>query len=179
MGNGKHWIQTYTGKQFFYDDIDSNDIDIRDVAHALSNIPRFAGHMKKFYSVAEHSVNVARLCSTKGKKSDMWGLLHDASEAYISDIPKPMKWAVPEIVTYELKIQIAVRKAFDITFDDDIEDIVDWADLLMLITERYKGFDFIIPWGYYEDIEPANMELKFLSPNEAEREFLKIYSMLT
>src|SRR5271156_4912831 len=80
------WIQTFTGKKFYPFNPKPQDIDIRDIAHALSNICRFTGHTKRFYSVAEHSRNVAKLVPAHMK---LQALLHDASEAYLCDIARP------------------------------------------------------------------------------------------
>lgn len=82
------WIQTYTGKQFWPLNPSVNDIDIEDIAHALSNQCRFAGHCEKFYSVAQHSVLVSHFCDADDA---LWGLLHDASEAYLVDMCRPVK----------------------------------------------------------------------------------------
>lgn len=82
------WIQTFTGKQFWPIDPQIEDIDIKDIAHALSLICRFTGHCEKFYSVAEHSI---RVCDVLPKELKLYGLLHDASEAYLTDISRPLK----------------------------------------------------------------------------------------
>lgn len=82
------WISTYTGKRFHPFDPRPEDVDIRDIAHALALQCRFAGHCSGFYSIAQHSVLVSRHCDPADA---LWGLLHDASEAYLCDIPKPLK----------------------------------------------------------------------------------------
>jgi hypothetical protein len=81
------WIVTYTGKRFWPLDPDFNGIDIADIAHALSNTCRFTGHTSEFYSVAQHSVLVSSMCPD----APLYGLLHDASEAYLCDIARPVK----------------------------------------------------------------------------------------
>jgi hypothetical protein len=83
------WIQTSGGGIMDYDNPIADPPDIRDVAHALSQICRFCGHTRSFYSVAEHSVHVSRACIPLENKR--WGLLHDASEAYTGDCPSPFK----------------------------------------------------------------------------------------
>lgn len=84
----EYWIQTYTGKTFFYNNPQEKDISILDIAHSLSLQCRFNGHAKTFYSVAQHSVLASENVLPGAA---MWGLLHDAAEAYISDIPRPLK----------------------------------------------------------------------------------------
>lgn len=81
------WILTYTGKQFRPLDPEWDMIDIVDIAHALSNTCRFTGHTNTFYSVAQHSYLVSLLCDDH----QLYGLLHDASEAYLCDISTPVK----------------------------------------------------------------------------------------
>ena len=81
-------ITTFSGVRFWPLLPNPADIRIEDIAHALSNQCRFAGHSREFYSVAEHSVRVSQLCRPEDA---LWGLLHDASEAYLSDVPAPLK----------------------------------------------------------------------------------------
>jgi uncharacterized protein len=82
------WIQTYTGKQFWPLSPLPEDIVIEDIAHALSMQCRFGGHVRTFYSVAQHSVHVSLLVEPQYA---LWGLLHDAAEAYLVDLPRPIK----------------------------------------------------------------------------------------
>jgi hypothetical protein len=103
-------ITTLSGIRFWPLLPNPADIRIEDIAHALSNQCRFAGHLREFYSVAEHSVRVSKHCRPEDA---LWGLLHDASEAYLSDVPAPMK-ELPEFEAYRaaersLQDTIAVR----------------------------------------------------------------------
>ena len=82
------WIQTFTGKQFYPLEPRLEDIDIVDIAHSLSMQCRFGGHCREFYSVAQHCLNVSDLCPPYLKLA---GLLHDAAEAYLCDLPSPVK----------------------------------------------------------------------------------------
>ena len=82
------WIQTFSGKQVWPLEPDMESLCIEDIAHALSHQCRFAGHTRKFYSVAEHSVRATYLMPVG---LELWGLLHDASEAYLVDVPRPLK----------------------------------------------------------------------------------------
>ncbi len=85
------WIQTFTGRKFSPLAPRPEDVDIRDIAHALAMKCRFNGHCSPFYSVAEHSVRVSWLLEQQGKREALWGLMHDAAEAYLPDLGGPIK----------------------------------------------------------------------------------------
>ncbi len=118
-------LTTFTGKQFYphLPDSPMNEICIRDIAHALSLICRYGGHCKRFYSVAEHSVHLARFLLKDANRSwrersqprhtilewAMWALLHDASEAYAGDIVRPAKVGLPDYARMESRIITARR----------------------------------------------------------------------
>lgn len=87
---GDGWINTYTGRKVYPLNLQLDDLDIIDIAHALSHVCRYAGHVTQFYSVAQHSVHVSQFVPPEYA---MWGLLHDASEAYLGDVPRPWKRA--------------------------------------------------------------------------------------
>lgn len=95
MNRNNSWIQTYTGKKFFPLDPDPDLICIEDIAHALANLCRYGGHSKMFYSVAQHSLIVSRMSTNY----PLHGLLHDASEAYLGDMVRPLKH-LPEMAPY-------------------------------------------------------------------------------
>lgn len=83
-------IVTYTGVEFDPLHPDPDWLDIRDIAHSLSNQCRFTGHTSEYLSVAQHSIHVSEILPYELK---LWGLLHDASEAYMSDIARPLKYS--------------------------------------------------------------------------------------
>jgi 5'-deoxynucleotidase YfbR-like HD superfamily hydrolase len=109
-------IETYMGKWVNPLDMKVEDVDIYDIAHALSLAPRFAGHTPKLYSVAEHSVNVALIL--RGWKCtpnvQLEGLLHDGSEAYICDLPRPIKDMMPEYREIERRLQDTIYERFEL-----------------------------------------------------------------
>lgn len=81
-------IRLYRGGYFYPLEPSRSEFDIRDIAHALSLMPRFAGHSPRFVSVAQHCVEVSETCAPDDA---LWGLFHDASEAYLMDMPAPIK----------------------------------------------------------------------------------------
>mgnify|MGYP004599253743 FL=1 len=101
-----NWINTYTEKYFDVMDPDPDLIDIRDVAHSLSLQCRGNGHVKSFFSVAQHCVNCCREAAARGcsRRVTLACLLHDASEAYMCDIPRPVKKLLPQYIEHENKL---------------------------------------------------------------------------
>ena len=163
------WIQTYSGIRFTPTNPNSDAIVIQDIAHSLSLQCRFSGHSKSFYSVAQHSILVSYECDPG---EELWGLLHDASEAYLVDIPKPLK-ASGKFDAY-LEFEKNMMKAICNRFGLDVQEpsSVKKADYKLLCTEardllvepRKDGFDLSESLPY--TIVP-------LSPKDAEKEFLK------
>lgn len=134
----KPWIRTYSGKNVNPLSPTSKDICIEDIAHALAQVNRFAGHAIKPVSVAQHSVYVSRLCS---KEHQLQGLLHDASEAYIGDVTKWIKehesFAYYRMV--EQRLQTVIFRKFGCKLKQHPE--VDEADKIMVRFEATKSFD--------------------------------------
>lgn len=111
------WIQTHSRKRFSLLNPDPESVDILDIAHSLSHQCRFLGHVEKFYSVAQHSVLVSLLCPSE---LALWGLLHDAAEAYIGDMPMPLK-CLPEMEEYrkvEAGVMLAVCTKFKLPLEE-------------------------------------------------------------
>lgn len=108
------WLQTRSGLAFDFEDPRPEQINIGDIAHALGHLCRFAGHASRFYSVAEHSVHCARFLNEPDGTKDFarWGLMHDAHEAYVVDIPSPLKRLLPDYQHIENLAEIAVRTRF-------------------------------------------------------------------
>ena len=177
-----NWLQTYTGVPFYPLDPRPEDINIEDIAHALSNVCRYGGHCKNFYSVGQHCCIVSRLVP---KGMEMWGLLHDASEAYLVDIPRPLKEYLVNYYTIEEDCMNSVAAKFNLQMP--IPEEVKLADNAALKIERElfmlkaeKAVWFIddvhidLPWykGNYMDTlinpqKPARAELVFLERYES------------
>ncbi len=108
IGRGD-WIQTAHGRQFWPIDPRPDEVFIDDIAHALSMLCRFGGHCLHFYSVAEHSVLLSRAAPPEHK---LWALLHDAGEAYLVDVPRPLKPFLAGYREAEDKIMLAICERF-------------------------------------------------------------------
>lgn len=162
------WIETFTGKTFYFLDPKPESIDIRDIAHSLAYTCRYTGHSKRFYSVAEHSLYVSYLAA-----NPLAGLLHDASEAYITDIASPIK---PYLNNYrELEDRLMLRIAgvfgFDYPLDEDIKD----CDATQLKTEaKYLLPSKGLTWAHmYPTKREHGIKPECMGPEEAERAFLE------
>lgn len=106
------WIQTYTGRAVYPLDVRVSDIDIVDVAHALSMLCRYGGHSRFFYSVAEHCVLLSHAVP---KHLAYAALLHDAAEAYLVDVPRPIKGALGGYREIEADIMVSVCAAMGVS----------------------------------------------------------------
>lgn len=128
------WFLTQSGRRFYPLSPTAKDICVEDIAHALSHICRYGGHCNPFYSVAQHSVHVSHLVPPE---KDLLGLLHDETEAYVGDMVRPLKYAIPQYQAIEDSVWKVVAEKFDLppekpTKDEDIK----LADDVALMTER-------------------------------------------
>lgn len=171
------WIQTYSGKAFDPFNPNPADICIQDIAHALANVCRFTGHTRQFYSVAQHSVEVTTRLPYEFQRH---ALLHDASEAYLLDLARPLKQR-PEFAGYraaEKALQEAIYTRFGL--DPITPPEVKEMDLRMLLLEKRK----LMGACAKEWDNPALLLLKpaveyaywqAQTPLHAEREFLNVF----
>jgi hypothetical protein len=187
-------ILTYTGKLFWPLDARVNEVNIEDIAHSLSNMCRFAGHINEFYSVAQHCVMVSDLLanrvinlfgSTVQDKTTAYlrkvGLTHDASEAYLVDIPRPIKRSLPNYVKIEHKLQFVIAKAFGVNYNKTQTDYDStWlkaADNEALAIEAHNLVnDPLKLWTVEAQLGfKTRIKIKPLMPKVAEKLFLKRY----
>ncbi|MES2342292.1 MAG: phosphohydrolase [Pseudomonadota bacterium] len=129
------WIQVASGRQFWPLDPHADEVHLDDIAHALANQCRFSGHVRHFYSVAQHSYFVSLHCDPPDA---LWGLLHDAAEAYLVDLPRPVKKALRAswltlFDDMEATVMRAVCERFGLPLVQP--ESVDRADDLLLATE--------------------------------------------
>lgn len=127
------WITLSTGQKFYPWAPEARKIDLRDIAHTLSQINRWGGHTREPYSVAQHAVMVSlRLPEAK----QAWGLLHDATEAYMGgDIVSPIKRQIPELMAMEAGIAEAITARFGFPKGALEDPEVKHADMTMLALE--------------------------------------------
>ena len=137
------WMQTHTGRAFWPLDPRSEEVDIEDIAHALAQQNRYAGHTPFPFSVAQHSVLVSWRCEdlARGLRADQikiearWGLLHDASEAYLVDVPRPVKRHLKGYMEIEAEVMNAIEYRFDLHLDPKRVPLYLRADEELLATE--------------------------------------------
>lgn len=156
-------LTTYTGRKIDPLNVKAGQLDIRDIAHALSMICRFGGHARQFYSVAEHSIRVSCLVP---QEHALAALLHDAAEAYLGDVPRPLKGRFASFTQAEQKILAQVAGCFG--FDFPLHACVHGADNSMLAAEMQE----LMEGG----TNPA--EISCLPPHLAEKAFLARFSSL-
>ena len=171
---GDNWIQTFTGKAFYPFDPRPEDICIEDIAHALSNQCRYAGHTHKFYSVAEHSVLLSYAVHPQFAR---WALLHDSSEAYLTDIPRPIKHLLPQYKEAEARVMKCIVERFGLDPLEEPEQVREY-DTRILHNER----DALLgrpprSWGLVG--EPlTRLSIEGWSPVKAEGMFLEQYAAI-
>lgn len=177
------WLQVHTGIAFYPLAPTVKSIDIRDIAYALAGINRFGAHARKRYSVAQHSVHVSQQVPPEFA---LRGLLHDASEAYLGDVPRPLK--VLDIFKgyreVESKLEDAIFQRFGIDYWEPFAtNAVKYADILLLgIEVRDLMQPLVDPpaWQWCLDaIGDNNFRIHTVwSPDEAEWQFLKRFEEL-
>lgn len=169
------WIQTYTGRRFNPTNPIVDAICIEDIAHALSMQCRFSGHCSSFYSVANHCILVSYICDSKDA---LHGLLHDSSEAYLVDIPRPIKRSgkFDNYLAFETKMEKAIAKRFGLS--DKMPASVKLADDILLATEARDLMGPLHP-SWEQPADPLPFTIKPLSQAESKHLFIKRFYELT
>ena len=167
------YFQTYHGKRVHPLSPSQDEIDIADVAHSLSQQCRFLGHTDALYTVAQHSVLVSEMVPPEDA---LWGLLHDASEAYLCDLPAPIK-RDPQMEFYRIveehllacvarkfglapEMPLSVKRADKILLATEFRDVTAVDDLDWIIAEcgcEPAESLWITPW------HPAVAKRRFLA----------------
>lgn len=164
------WIQTYTGLKFHPLDPKPEEINLLDIAHALSMQCRYTGHVMQFYSVAQHSVHVAELVPLGLR---LQALMHDASEAYVADVNRPTKVELTNYKEIESRIMRAIASKFGFAWPE--ETCVKRADNCMLMTER-RDLMLWTPDEWDIPEQPCAISIRPWGPQEAKELFLRAFS---
>lgn len=167
------FMQVASGRKFWPLDPRSEEVFIEDIAHSLSLQCRYAGHCERFYSVAEHSVHLARHLRWQGVEVALWALLHDASEAYLVDIPRPVKGHLVGYKDAEAKVMAAVCQRFGL--DPVMPPQVHEADNRIIGDELVN----MVPMAWHERYsDPLGVQIRCWYPAQAEEEFLATFEAL-
>lgn len=182
-GNGiKHgfdkteaWIQTYSGRRFNPTKPNPDAIVIQDIAHSLSMQCRFTGHCREFYSVAQHSVLVSYICDNKDA---LWGLMHDASEAYLIDVPRPLKRSgkFQAYIDFETEMMKAICERFRLEVEEPKS--VKHADSVLLATEARDLMGPLHP-DWINTNEPLPFKIDAWDNKKSKDMFMKRFFELT
>lgn len=153
---------------------DPETIEVNSIAAALSKVCRFGGHCPKFYSVAEHSIHATAMAIAEGFGGDalVAVFLHDAAEAYIGDMMKPLKVMMPQYSEAEQRMESAIESAFGIKFGR-FTDTIKRFDRAMLKAEKVTMWpEDTEKWAGFGEIEDREVKFQFWTPSDAEMQFL-------
>lgn len=173
------YILTYQKKEFYPLNPKTEDIDIVDIAHALSLLCRANGHFKHFYSVGLHSINCAYEAIARGYSQNvvLGCLLHDGSEAYLADITRPVKKHLQKYLEVEDVLQNKIFEKWVPSLTDEerklvfeIDDAILYYEFVELFGE--KIFDFA-------PIIKSNPVFEYIEFSQVENEFISLFNQLT
>jgi hypothetical protein len=175
------FIQTVSGRRFNPLEPDPGEVDIGDIARALSHQCRFGGNCRTYYSVAQHSCLVADLVEECGGDPDavLWALLHDASEAYLVDLPHPLKHRSALGALYaevEDRLQTAICEHFGLP--PEPPPLLKQVDRALLATERRAVSQVLWDWPELDGVEPLDLEIEPWLPDRARDELLVRFERL-
>lgn len=147
-----HFVETFSGGRFHPFDPVPEEVSLKDIAGGLAHTCRFGGHCRRFYSVALHSIHVSAELDERGRRLAAYGLLHDAGEAYLGDVPRPVKAAFEGLERAERRIRAVVWEA--VGLPPPTED--EWA-AVMAADDRllaYEASELLVD-GSWADEPPA------------------------
>ena len=167
------YLQTVSGRRVNPFDPDPGQLDPDDIARALANVCRFGGHARAFYSVAQHSVIVSELVEQRGGDTEdaFAALMHDATEAYLGDMPHPIKHRSPLGAAFkaaEEHLERAINERFRIKP----------LDRALLATERRIFSTISWEWPELDGVAPLDLEIDPWLPDRAREEFTRRYERL-
>lgn len=187
-------MQTHSGARPFPFSVKADEIQIEDIAHALANICRFGGHTKIFYSVGQHSLAASALAQSRGYSNEaaLACLLHDAAEAYLGDVIRPIK-RHPSMEIYcaaEQAVQRAVWERFGVTPTKEMRDIISEIDEQLIAIEAKELCGADESWRLNLSEWPRDVDQQFhevaklsyfnaLHHDRTKQRFLETYYILT
>lgn len=166
------WMLTYTGRIYWPIDPRASEVNIEDIAHSLAYQCRYGGHCAAYYSVAEHSVLLSRLLPSALR---LMGLLHDATETYVTDVPRPLKPSLSNYREIEASNRVVIAEAFGLppALHPEVEDL----DRRICLAEMGRVMPRSpLPLGI--DGPQPNVRLELWDPCEAEMMFLAEFDKL-
>lgn len=166
-------IQLYSGKPFYPEDPRAEDIDIIDIAHALSLTNRFGGHTLEPYPVSQHSVLLSELVE---EKNAFAALMHDAPEYIVGDLVRPVKYRCPNFETIENKIHNCIFDKYGI--DRKIPDQVKDEDVRICFTERRDLTNYTGETDWGNEMQPHFIKIKPWPWKKAKRKFIERFNEL-
>lgn len=169
------YVSTYLGNRFYPLAPRIDDVAIEDIAHGLAFQCRFNGQTEHFYSVAQHSLMVLALVP---QRLALAALLHDAAEAYLGDMVKPLKGLFPDYSRIEAEVMTIIGRRFGVA--DFADSLIKHADLVALATEKRD----LMPrssetWPTLAGVAPLPSRIVSLPPAEAKQRFLSEFQRLT
>lgn len=171
-----NWIQTYTGKQFYPLAPAPEEVHTADIARALSMICRYGGHSHRFYSVAEHCVLMSYAVPEEWA---LWALLHDAAEAYVGDMVRPLKRMLPQYSEIENGVLLAILSHYGVEGGPALPYPVKDADNRIILTERAALFPEPIGIWESDGLTPLPVEIQCWPSDIAEGMYLaRLYTLL-
>lgn len=187
----EHWIQTSSGKRFYYDSVHPEQFDINDIASGLSRNCRYNGQLKntpeledEIYCVAQHSVYVYLLLRDHvpncPREALPWALLHDGVEGYYCDLPSPLKGMLPEYKAHEHVAEEAFITGYKIPYSKLIHQWVKYADIQILWAESQEMCAipsdlWDVPGLPEKTLRGIDPEFYFWRPKHAKEMYLRAY----
>ncbi len=169
------YVSTFSGNRFYPLEPRIDRVAIEDIAHGLAYQCRFNGQTREFYSVAQHSLVVAQLVPPPLRLA---ALLHDAAEAYLGDMVKPLKVLLPQFAALEEGVTDIIAATFGIDFSDYAP--IKRADLIALATEKRDLMPHSVErWAYLDGIAALPDTIVPMSPGQAKHSFLETFAMLS
>lgn len=155
-------------------------IAIEDIACGLSKICRFGGQIEQWFSVAEHSILCSSQASADGRSTEcqLAVLMHDAAEAFVGDVVKPLKEMLTDFEEIEHRINLAIEKKFGIDYAAH-RDVIKEIDRAMLIAERkiLCGIDGV-KWAGEDEVRELRIYIFHMDNYLAEKSFVNIFNSL-